>query len=85
MIHDLLFLLKDKTRGVRKALNAENLKSVFGFPHAKSKWLELEVHFFRTTEMCLGEEFKDHGTRENGRGIILIPADAQHTQLASRN
>lgn len=44
----------------------------------QSKWLELEAHFL-TTEMCLGELFKDHGTRANGRGIILFPADAQHT------
>lgn len=29
--------------------------------------------------MCLGEEFRDHRTRAYGRGIILIPADAQHT------
>lgn len=29
--------------------------------------------------MCLGKEFRDHGTRACGRGIILIPADAQHT------
>lgn len=49
---------------------------VFGFPHAK--WLELEAYFL-TTEMCLGEEKWDHRTRANGRGIILISTDAQHT------
>lgn len=29
--------------------------------------------------MPLGEGFQEQGTRANGHGIILIPADAQHT------
>lgn len=29
--------------------------------------------------MPLGEEFQEQGTRANGHGIILIPAEAQHT------
>lgn len=29
--------------------------------------------------MCLGEEFREHGARANGHGIILLLADAQHT------